>query len=111
MGGRRRGGRGAITTVEVKFDFWSSMGDLVRLVMRSRAQGLKSRLLAALGLVLVGKWTGVYAPLLLGKAVNALARGHGPTASLNVTFFSLVAGYVALRFRSEEGRVGKECRS
>jgi ATP-binding cassette subfamily B protein len=74
------------------------MGDLVRLVMRSRAQGLKSRLLAALALVLVGKWTGVYAPLLLGKAVNALAHGHRSTASLNLAFFSLVAGYVALRF-------------
>jgi hypothetical protein len=35
-----------------KFDFWSSMADLIRLVLRSRAQGLKVRLAAALFLVL-----------------------------------------------------------
>ena len=89
---------GAVAPATARFDFWSSMGDLVRLVLRSRAPGLKSRLVAALTLVLLGKWTGVYAPLLLGKAVNSLARGHSAQASLSVAFLSLVIGYVGLRF-------------
>ena len=31
------------TTPSAKFSFWSSMADLVRLVVRSKAEGLKSR--------------------------------------------------------------------
>jgi ATP-binding cassette subfamily B protein len=98
MAGRPMAVPGAVAPASAKFDFWSSMGDLARLVLRSRAQGLRSRLAAALALVLVGKWTGVYAPLLLGKAVNALARGHDARASLTVGFLALVVGYVSLRF-------------
>jgi ABC-type transport system involved in Fe-S cluster assembly fused permease/ATPase subunit len=97
MAGRAMAVSGAVAPATARFDFWSSMGDLARLVLRSRAPGLKSRLAAALALVLLGKWTGVYAPLLLGKAINALAHGHA-TATLSVAFLGLVAGYVALRF-------------
>ena len=41
-----------------KFGFWSSMADLVRLVLRSRAPRLKSRLGVALGTFdfLRGRW-------------------------------------------------------
>ena len=98
MAGRAMAVPGAVAPATARFDFWSSMGDLARLVLRSRAPGLKTRLVAALALVLLGKWTGVYAPLLLGKAINSLAHGHAATASLSVAFLGLVAGYVALRF-------------
>ena len=63
-----------------KFSFWSSMADLVRLVMRSKAQGLKARLLLALALVLVGKWTGVIAPLFVQRLIDGLSH-HTPFAS------------------------------
>ena len=98
MAGRAMAVPGAVAPAAARFDFWSSMGDLARLVMRSRAEGLKSRLALALGLVLLGKWTGVYAPLLLGQAVNALAHGHRAQATLTIGFLSLVVGYVGLRF-------------
>jgi ATP-binding cassette subfamily B protein len=89
---------GAVAPPAAKFSFWSSMADLVRLVLRSRAKGLKTRLVTALVLVLLGKWTGIYAPLLLGKAINALAHRHAAGATLSVTFLTLVLGYVLLRF-------------
>jgi ATP-binding cassette, subfamily B, heavy metal transporter len=81
-----------------KFGFWSSMADLVRLVLRSRAPRLKSRLGVALGLVIVGKWTGVVGPLLISRAIDRLAHGRGPHATLWIGFAGLVAGFVALRF-------------
>ena len=63
-----------IATPSVRFSFWSSMADLVRLVMRSKARGLKTRLGGALALVLVGKWTGVIGPLLIQHAIDTLNR-------------------------------------
>ena len=103
MAGRAIAVPGAAAPATARFDFWSSMDDLVQLVLRSRAQGLKSRLVAALALVLLGKWTGVYAPLLLGKAIDTLAprhlaHGHAASATLSIVFLGLVAGYVGLRF-------------
>jgi ATP-binding cassette subfamily B protein len=87
-----------------RFDFFTSMGDLVRLVLRSKAPRLKSRLGLALGLVLIGKWTGVVGPLLMSGAIDRLTHaraGAAPQASaLMVGFAGLVAGYVALRFLS-----------
>ncbi|HEX4181892.1 MAG TPA: ABC transporter ATP-binding protein/permease [Caulobacteraceae bacterium] len=98
MAGRAVAVPSAVAPAAIRFGFWTSMSDLARLVLRSRAPGLKSRLAVALALVLLGKWTGVYAPLLLGKAVNTLAHGHGRSASLGVAFFALVIGYSAMRF-------------
>ncbi len=63
-----------------KFSFFSSMADLVRLVLRSRARGLKTRLAVALVLVLIGKWTGVIAPLFVQRLIDGLGR-HAPFAS------------------------------
>jgi ATP-binding cassette, subfamily B, heavy metal transporter len=82
-----------------KFNFWSSMAELVRLVRRSRAPGLRSRLTAALILVLIGKATGVYAPVLIGQAIDA-AKGRGPAEVLFAVFMGLAAGWVVLRFIS-----------
>ncbi len=81
-----------------KFSFWSSMAELVRLVLRSRAQGLRSRLALALSLVLVGKWTGVYAPVLIGQAIDAAGKGRGTPETLFAVFMGLAAGWVLLRF-------------
>ncbi len=82
------------------FSFWQSMAELVRLVLRSRAQGLRTRLAVALGLVLVGKWTGVYAPVLIGQAIDAASKGKGAPETLFAVFVGLAAGWVLLRFIS-----------
>jgi len=76
------------------------MADLARLVGRSRATGLKTRLGVALGLVLVGKWTGVYAPVLIGQAIDHLDKGRSAEASLGIGFIGLALGWVLLRFIS-----------
>jgi ATP-binding cassette subfamily B protein len=88
-----------------RFGFWTSMADLGRLVMRSRAPQLKRRLVFALVLVVAGKWTGVVGPLLMSRAIDRLARGHGAHVighltqqGLWVGFAGLVSGYVVLRF-------------
>jgi ATP-binding cassette subfamily B protein len=79
------------------FNFWSSMAELVRLVMRSKAPGLRTRLAVALGLVLVGKWTGVYAPVLIGHAIDA-TTGKGTTHAVFAIFAGLAGGWVLLKF-------------
>jgi ATP-binding cassette subfamily B protein len=77
------------------------MADLVRLVLRSRAPRLKSRLGLALVLVIVGKWTGVIGPLLMSRAIDRVAHGRGVHAQLWVGFAGLVCGFVALRFLAQ----------
>src|ERR1700761_4908033 len=68
---------GAPAPAGVKFSFWRSMGDLGRLVMRSGAPFLRVRIALALGLVIVGKFAGVWAPVVLGDAVNGLRSVAG----------------------------------
>lgn len=87
-----------VTSVKVHFNFFTSMADLVRLVMRSRARGLKSRLTVALALVLLGKWTGVVGPLLIQGAIDHLNRGRGLGEAAFTAFAGLALGWVALRF-------------
>ena len=98
--GRRMAAAGPVAVTPAKFSFWDSMAELVRLVLRSKAQGLPARLSVALGLVLIGKWTGVYAPVLIGEAIDAVSRGRGTAATLFAVFAGLAAGWVALRFIS-----------
>jgi len=81
-----------------RFNFWTSMADLIRLVMRSRAKGLKTRLGAALGLVLLGKWAGVTGPLLIQAAIDHLNHGRPSSHAVFLGFAGLVFGWVALRF-------------
>ncbi|HWA61406.1 MAG TPA: ABC transporter ATP-binding protein/permease [Caulobacteraceae bacterium] len=88
----------AVAPPSVRFDFWTSMADLGRLVLRSRAKGLKSRLLIALALVLLGKWTGVSAPLLLQRAIDQLNHGRTDAQAIFVGFAGFAAGWVLLRF-------------
>jgi ABC-type transport system involved in Fe-S cluster assembly fused permease/ATPase subunit len=83
-----------------KFNFWSSMAELFGLVGRSQAKGLKVRLAVALGLVLIGKTTGVYAPVLIGRAIDAVSRGRTTSVTVFAVFAGLAAGWVLLRFIS-----------
>ena len=78
--------------------FWTAIGDLVQLVLRSRARGLKSRLGFALALVLLGKWTGVVAPLLVSRAIDTLGAGRSGQDQVFIAFAGLVTGWVGLRF-------------
>jgi ABC-type transport system involved in Fe-S cluster assembly fused permease/ATPase subunit len=97
-GDRRMAVPGGVVAPGVKFSFWSSMGDLVRLVLRSKAKGLRARLGAALALVLVGKWTGVVGPLLIQHAIDTLNRGRSQGEAVFIAFAGLVIGWVLLRF-------------
>ena len=77
-----------------------ALADLVRLVLRSRAPGLRWRLAAALLLTLVGKVLGVTAPLLLGAAVNRLSAGESAAVSVGFAFAGFAVGWALIRFLS-----------
>jgi hypothetical protein len=76
------------------------MGDLIQLVLRSKAPGLRWRVTVALVLTLAGKALGVLAPLMLGKAVNQLSAGQGAAAAVTWAFAGLAAGWALIRFIS-----------
>ncbi len=95
---RRMSVPGAVAGVGARFSFWSSMADLARLVLRSKARGLKPRLGAALALVLVGKVAGVTGPLLIQIAIDHLNRGRSGGGAVFVGFAGVVIGWVVLRF-------------
>ncbi len=96
------GAHGAPTSATLlptaRFNFWTSMADLSRLVLRSKASGLKTRLVAALALVLVGKWTGVVGPLFIQRAIDHLNHGRSAQEAVFIAFAGLALGWVALRF-------------
>lgn len=101
MGGagpRRMSIEGAIATPASRFNFFTSMLDLARLVSRSRARGLKSRLGFSLALVLIGKWAGVVGPLLIQSAIDQLNKGRAGAPPVFVAFTGFALGWVALRF-------------
>jgi ATP-binding cassette subfamily B protein len=93
-----RGPEGAPPTVKPRP--WKALAELLALVARSRAPQLRLRLAAAAVLTLGGKVTGVLAPLLLGKAVNGLARHAGASlpAEVGLTFAGLAVGWAVVRF-------------
>ena len=91
---------GAVAAPEVKANGWKAMADLFGLVMRSKAPGLRWRLTLALVLTFAGKFLGVIAPLLLGKAVNALTAGQGAAVQVGLTFAALAGGWALIRFIS-----------
>jgi ABC-type transport system involved in Fe-S cluster assembly fused permease/ATPase subunit len=97
-GGHASGHGPAAPATASRFSFWSSMADLVRLVLRSRARGLKTRLGVALLLVLVGKWTGVTGPLLISRAIDRLNIHHSAGQAAFTAFAGLAIGWVLLRF-------------
>jgi ATP-binding cassette subfamily B protein len=81
-----------------RFSFWRAMGDLARLVLRSGAPGLKTRLGVALALVLVGKMTGVYAPVLIGRGIDTLSHGGSTSQVVFAVFAGMTLFWLLLRF-------------
>ena len=84
---------------DIRFDFWGSMADLWRLVLRSGAPGLAWRIALALVLIFMGKAAGVAAPVLLGEAINRLAElpPHLSDPGLGGAFILLALGFAGLR--------------
>ena len=78
----------------------NALADLIGLVLRSRAPGLRWRLTASLTLTLAGKIAGVMAPLLLGAAVNRLTAGQGAAVQVSAAFAALAVGWTGIRFLS-----------
>ena len=81
-----------------RFSAWTSIRDLVRLVLRSKAKGLKTRLSVALALVIAGKWAGVIGPLALSAAIDRLNHGHSAAHGVFVAFAGLAIGWIGLNF-------------
>lgn len=78
----------------------SALLELARLVGRSNAPQLRFRLIAAVGLTLVGKALGVVAPLVLGAAVNHLAREQTTAVAIGLGFAGFAVGWAIVRFLS-----------
>lgn len=98
MASRSGAAAGAVASAEVKANGWKALADLFSLVMRSKAPGLRWRVTLALVFTFVGKFLGVVAPLLLGKAVNALSAGQGAAVQVGLTFAALAGGWALIRF-------------
>jgi ATP-binding cassette subfamily B protein len=81
-----------------KLSLLAALADLWRLIMRSEAPGLRWRTTTALLLIVTGKAVGVWSPFMIGRAVNALAKGQGPAEALFLAFAGLAVGWAALRF-------------
>ena len=90
----------AVAPPAAKFEFWRSMADLGRLVLRTGTRGLKVRLVLALALVLLGKWTGVSAPIWIGRAIDTLGHGRGAGAILFAIFAGLAGWHEVERATS-----------
>jgi len=80
--------------------FLKAMTDLMALVLRSRARGLRWRLPTALVLTVIGKAFDVLAPLAIGAGINRLVKGQGIEASAALTFAGFVLGWTLVRFLS-----------
>lgn len=99
MAGRTRGqGESADAPEGVKLSLLAAMVDLWRLIMRSEAPGLRWRTSVALALIVAGKVLGIWAPFLLGHAVNSLARGKGAPETLGLSFAALAIGWGIISF-------------
>src|SRR4051794_18999247 len=96
-----RGGRsGEVAPRETKIDALASLKHLFQLQMRSKAPQLKSRLAISFILVLAGKALGVWAPLVMGRAINLLAHGKGAAEQVAVAFTGFIILWSALRLIS-----------
>ncbi len=90
--------KGEPEVVETPVRAWAALADLFAVILRSNAPGLRWRLGAALGFTLGGKVLGVVAPLLLGAAVNGLARGKEAGVQVGLAFGGLIIGWTVIRF-------------
>ena len=97
--GRARGqGESADAPAGARLSLWAAMVDLWSLIMRSQAPWLKTRTAAALVLIVVGKALGIWAPFLLGHAVNKLAKGQSAAVTVGLSFAALAIGWSVVRF-------------
>lgn len=94
---RRESVAGAIAEPATPFRLVQVLSDLWRLVIRSNAPHLKTRLGIALALTVIGKALGVIAPLLLGAAVNRLAKGQDAATGFALAFAGLAVGWAVIR--------------
>src|SRR4051812_43442499 len=78
----------------------ASLKHLSELQIRSKAPQLKARLAASLALVLSGKVLGVWAPLLMGHAINVLAAGKGTAEQVAIAFTGLILSWSLIRLIS-----------
>ena len=78
----------------------AALTDLVRLVGRSEAPQLRLRLILSILLTLGGKALGVVAPLVLGAAVNHLARDQPTEVAIGLGFAGFAVGWALVRFLS-----------
>jgi ATP-binding cassette subfamily B protein len=78
----------------------AALTDLVRLVGRSEAPQLRLRLFLSILLTLGGKALGVLAPLVLGAAVNHLARDQPTEVAIGLGFAGFAVGWALVRFLS-----------
>ena len=98
---RKRGkGESADAPEGAKLSLLDAMVDLWRLIMRSEAPWLKTRTAAAFLLIVAGKVLGVWAPFMLGHAVNTLAKGRGAPEVVGLSFAALAIGWGVVRFLS-----------
>ena len=97
MAARRFATPGEAVARTAKFSFWNSMADLGRLVLRSGAPGLSWRIPAALALVFGGKLAGVWAPVMLGDAINTLGPLTKEGGAVGAGFVGLAVGFAVLR--------------
>src|SRR5690606_17374146 len=83
-----------------KVGVWAAMRHLFDLQLRSGAPQLKTRLVAAVLLVLAGKALGVLAPLFMGRAINVLADGRALGTQVAIAFVGLILGWSVIRLIS-----------
>jgi ABC-type transport system involved in Fe-S cluster assembly fused permease/ATPase subunit len=76
---------------------YQALWDLVGLLMRSRAPGLRWRTAAALALTFGGKGLELWAPFMLGRAIDSL-KTHGAPVQIGAAFVALAVGYAVTRF-------------
>jgi ATP-binding cassette subfamily B protein len=76
------------------------MVDLWRIIMQSRAPWLKTRTAVSLSLIVAGKVLGIWAPFMLGHAVNQLAKGQSAATAVGLSFGALIVGWGVIRFLS-----------
>ncbi len=81
----------------VKFDFWTSRAYLGRLVLRSGAPDLGLRIGVALVLVIIGKVASVWAPVMLGDAINTLTPAQQGGVVAGSSFLAMALGFAGLR--------------
>ncbi|MDB5452480.1 MAG: metal transporter permease [Caulobacteraceae bacterium] len=91
---------GAVSPRDVKIDAFASLKHLFQLQMRSKAPQLKSRLALSMILVLAGKALGVWAPLVMGHAINLLAAGKATAEQVAIAFTGFILLWSGLRLVS-----------